>query len=182
MHGCEEKPFFTGKMVGSLFCVKNSNLESKYYARYFKILFLPNSVTSKNEKLKGHKWNTYSEFVTFIEVLLHFILYLFMVQWNCRYDGTIQRKSKIGKIWKKDLNICFNVILLQVIFSWEKGEQTKWTSLFVVEIMITCMVLFSGVPGIKKSVPGRLRVSQTRVRVGYGYYPTFWTQVSGTLG
>ena len=31
----------------------------------------------------------------------------------------------------------------------------------------------SGVPGIKKSVPGRLRVSQTRVRVGYGYYPTF---------
>ena len=40
----------------------------------------------------------------------------------------------------------------------------------------------SGVPGIKKSVPGRLRVSQTQVRVGYGYYPTFWTQVSGTLG
>ena len=31
----------------------------------------------------------------------------------------------------------------------------------------------SGVPGIKKSVPGRLRVSQTRVWVGYGYYPTF---------
>ena len=30
----------------------------------------------------------------------------------------------------------------------------------------------SGVPGIKKSVPGQIRVSQTRVQVGYGYYPT----------
>ena len=95
-----KKTFFYWKN-GGVFVLCQKFKFGEYYARYFKILFLPNAVMSKNEKPKGHKWNTYSEFVTFIEVLLHFILYLFMVQWNCRYDGTIQRKSKIGKIWKK---------------------------------------------------------------------------------
>ena len=73
MHGCEEKPFFTGKMVGSLFCVKNSNLESimQDISRSF-------AVMSKNEKPKGHKWNTYSEFITFIEVL-HTPLYFLLI-------------------------------------------------------------------------------------------------------
>ena len=89
----KKKTFFYWKN-GGVFVLCQKFKFGEYYARYFKILFLPNSVTSKNEKPKGHKWNTYSEFVTFIEVLLHFILYLFMVQWNCRYDGTIQISKK----------------------------------------------------------------------------------------
>ena len=77
MHGCEEKNLFYWKN-GGVFVLCQKFKFGEYYARYFKILFLPNSVMSKNEKPKGHKWNTYSEFVTFIEVL-HTPLYSLLI-------------------------------------------------------------------------------------------------------
>ena len=123
MHGCEENLFLLEKWWG--LCSVSKIQIWRVLCKIFQDPFSAKCCQSKNEKPKGHKWNTYSEFVTFIEVLLHFILYLFMVQWNCRYDGTIQRKSKRGKIWKKNLNIRLKVILLQALFSWEKGAQTK---------------------------------------------------------
>ena len=69
---------------GGVFVLCQKFKFGEYYARYFKILFLPNSVTSKNEKPKGHKWNTYSEFVTFIKVLYSTLFSTY--SW---YSGTV---------------------------------------------------------------------------------------------
>ena len=79
----KKKPLFTGKMVG-VFVLCQKFKFGEYYARYFKILFLPNSVTSKNEKPKGYKWNTFSEFVTFIKVLYSTLFSTY--SW---YSGTV---------------------------------------------------------------------------------------------
>ena len=91
-----KKTFFYWKN-GGVFVLCQKFKFGEYYARYFKILFLPNSVTSKNEIPKGHKWNTYSEFVTFIKVLYSTLFSTY--SW---YSGTVdmmeQFKEKVKEV------------------------------------------------------------------------------------